>query len=446
MTKPREYCIVGGGPVGIGIAKSLAQMDLPFRIIEAESDFGGTWAISQRSGLVYASTHLISSKKNTEFSDFPMPADYPHYPGHARVLAYLRQLAARHSLYDATSFGVRVEHVAPNGDGCSVRLSTGETRTFEAVIIANGRMRKAIVPNYPGRFEGEVTHSAAYKSADAFRGKRVLVIGGGNSGCDIAADAAVTAAQTLHSTRRGYHYMPKFIHGKPTQEWLMETASQFRGRDEYWSFVQRELKAAGFDSTDYGLPKPDHGIDQVHPILNSLVLYYIGHGDILPKPDVRGFDGRFVEFTDGSRDELDMVVYATGYEMEFPFLADHLRPSDGALELFLGMFHRHADGLVFCGYLNAASGLGNLLNCGGGLVADYLIARARQTEAYHAFRRLVQGPEPDIGRDRFMKTPRHRVEADLWKAIRVINFLRSVLNPTHAARSDAWLRGEEGVA
>lgn len=423
------YCILGGGPVGLGIAKCLSQANIDFTIVEAEQDFGGTWALTLGSGLVYRSTHLISSRKNTEFADFPMPADLPPYPSHVHMLAYLRNLARHYRMYDRALFGTRVVNVEPRGRTYDVRLSTGETREFAGVIVANGRMRRPIVPRYAGEFTGETLHSSQYKSADVFRGKRVLVIGAGNSGCDIAVDAAVTAEQTFHSARRGYHYMPKFIHGRPTQEWLMEISSRFTSPSDYWSFVKREFKAAGYDPVDYGLPAPDHGIHEAHPILNSLVLHYIGHGDIQPKPDVRSFEGRVVEFADGSRAEIDLVLYATGYEMEFPFLSKELAPTDGALELFLSMFHRKADGLLFCGYFNAASGLGNLLNCGGSLLADYLVARERDTEPYRVLRRLVEGPEPDIGRGRFLDTPRHKVETDLWKAMKVINFLRSVLDP-----------------
>jgi thioredoxin reductase len=435
MSQTPEYAIIGGGAVGIGIGKCLAQAGLSFTLLEAEQDFGGTWAIGQGSGLVYRSTHLISSKKNTEFSDFPMPADYPTYPNHAQMLAYLRSVASHFGLYERTLFGTRAEHVEPTDTGCQVRLSTGETRSFSAVIVANGRMRKPLLPTYPGTFTGESLHSSQYKSSDVFRGKRVLVIGGGNSGCDIAVDAAHTAEQTLHSMRRGYHYMPKFLHGKPTQEWLMEVGSRFSTQEEYWAFVAREFKAAGFDPVDYGLPRPDHAIHEAHPILNSLVLYYIGHGDIRPKPDVRRFEGRTVEFVDGTRAEVDLVLYATGYEMDFPFLSEALRPSDGALELFLSMFHRQVDSLLFCGYFNAASGLGNGLNCGGALIADYLVAREKQTDAFRVLRKLVRGAEPDIGRGRYLATQRHKVETDLWKAIKVMNFLRSVLNPAHAGRA-----------
>src|SRR5439155_4739470 len=117
-------------------------------------------------------------------------------------------------------------------------------------------------PAYPGEFSGERLHSSAYRSSEIFKGKRVLVIGGGNSGCDIAVDAALAADQTFHSTRRGDHYMPKVIHGKPTQEWLVELGSRFTSQEAYWDHVQQQFKAAGYDATDYGLPAPDHAIHE----------------------------------------------------------------------------------------------------------------------------------------------------------------------------------------
>lgn len=423
----REYCIVGGGPVGLGIGKCLAQADLPFTIYEAEKDLGGTWALGQTSGLVYKSTHLISSRKNTQFSDFPMPDGYAHYPDHVHFLAYLRELASHYQLYDRTVLETRVSSIVPRGDHCEVSLSSGETRRFSAVIVANGRLRKPIIPRYPGKFEGRTLHASEYKSPEVFDGQRVLVIGAGNSGCDIAVDAAARAEVTFHSMRRGYHYMPKFIHGKPTQDWLMEIGPKFPSTDALWRHVEVEFKAAGFDPVDYGLPKPDHAIESAHPIMNSLVLYFIGHGDIHPKPDVARFAGKVVEFTDGTREEIDLVLWATGYEMEFPFLDRSLRPTSGTPELFLGSIHREIDNLLFFGYINAASGLGNLLNCGGKFVADYLKARALDTRGYRILRNLVRGPDPELGRGRFLQNERHKAEVDLWEYIKALNFLRSRL-------------------
>ena len=424
----RRYAIIGGGAAGLGLAKTLAERGIEFVLFEAEDDFGGNWYFGKPCGRVYESTHLISSKRNTEFSDFPMPADYPAYPNHRQVLEYLRQFARHFDLYRQTRFGARVASLAPADGGWRLALASGETADFEGVFVANGRLQQPLQPRYPGTFEGEVVHAVDYRSAEVFRGKRVLVVGGGNSGCDIAVDAAGIAAGTWHSMRRGYHFMPKFVHGRPTPEWMMEAAGAFPDEAAFWRHAQATFKAAGFDGVDYGLPAPDHAIDQAHPIMNSRLLYHIGHGDIAPKPDVERFEGRRVRFVDGSTAEVDLVLFATGYRVALPFLApEHLDWQGAWPDLFLHVFHRRYDNLFFVGYHNAPSGLGNVTNSVSRCLAAYLRARERDTPAFRTFRQLTRTARPRLGHERFIATERHGAEVDLWKYVRALNFVRGKL-------------------
>jgi hypothetical protein len=425
---PRRYCIIGGGAAGLGLAKCLKARGLDFDLIEAEDDFGGNWYFGRPCARVYESAHLISSKRNTEFSDFPMPDDYPAYPNHRQVLTYLRNLARHFGLYAHATFGVRVQTMVPMGSAWRVTLDNGESRLYGGVCVANGRLREPLFPEYRGTFAGEVRHAADYTSADIFRGRRVLVVGGGNSGCDIAVDAAGQAAATFHSMRRGYHFMPKFIQGQPTQEWLMATANRFPSPAAFWSHVRETFKLAGFDGADYGLPPPDHEIDQAHPIMNSRILYHVGHGDVTPKPDVDRFEDRTVWFTDGSHVEVDLVIYATGYRIAVPFVpAEHLDWNGRWLDLFLTIFHRRYDNLFFVGYHNAPSGLGNVTNAASHCLAAYLAARERRTHGYRVFAQLKREARPSLGHERFISTDRHNYEVDLWKYIRALNFLRGKL-------------------
>lgn len=420
-----KYCVIGGGPLGIAIGKALEQGGIPFDLYEREDDFGGTWYFGTPSSFVYTSAHLISSKANTQFSDHPMPREYPEYPRHDQFLAYLREVATRFGLYEHAHFGRAVESIEPAGSQWRVRLA-GETgaRSYRGVLVANGRLRKPIVPVYSGRFDGEVVLAQDYRSPEVFKGKRVLVVGGGNSGCDIAVAATCCAARVLHSTRRAYHYFPKFIAGRATQDWLMALSERFASGEGLRKYVRETLKLAGFDPTDYGLPAPDHDIDQAHPIMNSLILYHIGHGDIAPKPDIRELRGRSVVFEDGSTEEVDLLLYATGYDSDLPFLRpEHLREGD----LYMRSLHKRFDNLAFFGYINAASGFGNLANVGGRFLVEYLRAYERDSEAFRVFRAMKHGPEPDFGEARFVKTDRHRVEVDLWRYLRALNLLTSKL-------------------
>jgi len=435
MKQHRRVCIIGAGASGITVGKTLARAGIEFDILDSSADFGGNWQPSGPASKVYESTHLISSKTNTQFSDVPMAADYPPYPRHTLFWRYLKDVAAHYDLGRHARFGVAVEHMeaAPGAcdgaDGWQLRLSDGSTPLYRDVIVCNGLLRVPRRIAYPGEFTGESLHSGDYKTATMFRGKRVLVIGGGNSGCDIAVDAAQNADAAVHSTRRGYFYLPKFLNGQPTQEWLMNEASRFDTPEAYWTHVKSVIRLAGYDGTDFGLPAPDHDIDQAHPIMNSQLLYYLGHGDVKPKPDVARFDGRRVHFTDGSSDEFDIVVHATGFNVSLPFLdksvVDWTRGLSG---IFLHMVPPKHDNLLFFGYLNAPSGYGNVANTTARFVDAYFKARERQSRGWDVLQQLkLRWNELDLGQDRYMRTERHTHEFDLWKYLSTVNFLATKL-------------------
>lgn len=424
-----DVCVIGGGPVGIGCGKFLSESGFSYEIIEKKDDFGGLWYFNSGDSLVYPSTHLISSKMNTQFSDFPMPADYPKYPNHKLFLDYLRSLARHYELYEHAVFNTTVVSAKPQDDMWCVELSNGEKRIYKYLVVCNGRLNKPIYPKIPGEFDGQILHASKFKDPNIFKDKSVLIIGSGNTGCDLAVDAVPFAKKVFHSTRRGYHYMPKFIDGKATQDWLMQLGSQFKSEEELWAYVKATFKTAGFDGEDYGLPKPDHEIYQAHPIINSLILYHIGHGNVVPKPDVEKLNHKKVIFTDGTEEEIDLIVLSTGYEMDFPFFDPaQVKVVDDMSNTFIYIFDKQYDNLFYLGFINTPSGLGNLANACGNLMLSYLNAKEKNTESYKKFLQVKLGPAPDLGHDRFVKTKRHNFEVDLWRYIKTLNFLTAKLS------------------
>ena len=423
----KNIAIIGAGASGIGVAKAFKQAGIDFEIIEATNRFGGNWQPDGPASKMYDSVHLISSKRNTQFADYPMPDHYADYPKHTLVFEYLQDLALHFSLDQHTRFNTRVQHMEKLERGWQLDFADGTSTTYDLVVVCNGLLGKPKTPTFPGKFSGEILHACDYRSSQSFRGKRVLVVGSGNSGCDIAVDAAQAADKAFHSTHRGYHYMPKFINGRPTQEWLMEEAANYPNPDDYWQHVQSTFKLAGFDGTDYGLPKPDHKIEEAHPIMNSQILYYIGHGDINPRENISHFEGKTVHFNDGSSEEIDLLVWATGYDINMPFLpVETYNWPDKLHSLFLRMVPAEFDDLLFVGYLNTPSGIGNLANMMGRFVASYVQARSLQSPAWETFQRMKQHPSMlDLGQDRFMHTQRHEHEVDLWKYIKAVNFVTS---------------------
>jgi hypothetical protein len=430
VTERAKVAIIGGGPTGIGVGRELKDSGIGFDLFEAESDFGGVWNGDAECGRTYASLHLISPKFNTQVQDFPMPEHYPAYPNHAQMLSYIRSYARVFGLYQNARFNAPVTRLLREGEKWRLTAGDGTTGVYELVVIATGLQRVPLYPEpaYPGAFEGETLHTRHYKSPDQIRGRRVLVVGGGNSGCDVAAEAVHHATKVIHSTRRGYHYQPKFINGKPTPQWMMELGGKFQTKEETLAYIEEVFRMAGYDGADYGLPRPDYPLDGAHPVMNSQVLYHIGHGDIMPKGDVERFAGRTAYFRDGSQEDVDIVVYATGYRRDFPFLDKALLEwKAGIPDLFLHSVPRNHDNLLFMGFINAAGGLGDGLKTQGLFVRDYARAYFGRTAGLAAFLRAKKIDAPDLGQDQFVRSYRHLWEADLWKLLAQMRRYRDLL-------------------
>lgn len=431
MAEDLKLCIIGGGPLGVGLGRELNEGGIDYDLYEAEADFGGVWNGEGRCGRVYPSLHLISPKFNTQVPDYPMPDHYPAYPSHRLMLAYIRSYARHFGVYDKAVFNTAVTRIEPVGEMWNVELSSGERKRYSFVAVCNGAQRVPRFPDppYAGRFAGETLHSMDYKSPDQIHGKRVLVVGAGNSGCDIAVDAAHHGSAAHHSTRRGYHYYPKFIGGKPTPQWMLQLGGKFKSREETRAYIQQVFRLAGYDGVDYGLRKPDHPLDAAHPIMNSQILYHIGHGDIHPQDDVERFDGHTVHFKDGARAEVDVVIYATGYDRDFPFIDPALLQwKAGIPDLFIHIAPRDLDNIFFFGFVNAAAGLGDGLRLQGQFVRSYIAARAGRTSGYARFLKAKQEDDPDLGQAYFLDSHRHLWEVDFWKFIKCARRYRDMLD------------------
>lgn len=346
--------------MGLAAARQLQRYGIPFVGFELHADVGGLWDIANPHSTMYESAHLISSKGTTEFAEFPMAATVPAYPHHSQIGQYFRDYAERFGLRRHYQFNTRVVRIERQAKGWRlVSECQGERREwqFDGVLIANGTLHRPNQPALPGRFAGELLHSSAYKSAEIFAGKRVLVVGCGNSACDIAVDAVHRARSVDLSVRRGYHFLPKFILGRPTDTFGGAVKLPRRLKQLIDGLLVRVLVGK---PSQYGLPDPDYRLYESHPVLNSLVLHHLGHGDIRPRGDIQAVDGHTLTFADGSQADYDLILQATGYKLDYPFIdrAELNWPQDaGAPQLYLNVFHPLHDDLFMLGMVEA-SGLG----------------------------------------------------------------------------------------
>jgi hypothetical protein len=424
-----RFCIVGAGSSGLAAAKSFAAAGIPFDCLERQDDIGGNWNFESPAGGIYASTHTISSKRLTEYVDFPMPREYPPYPHHRQILEYLRAYARHFGLYERIEFGRSIRQIesvphkaatvgrAPPSEARDwlVHLADGGARRYRGVVVANGHNWDPRLPSYPGTFAGETLHSRHYKSPEVFAGKRVLVVGAGNSGCDIAVEAAQHAEQTWLSMRRGYHFLPKFWQGVPMDR-LNENLLQKRFPLFLRRWLGERVERASFGKPGrYGLPIPDHRLFESHPIINQQLFYWLAHGRITPKPDVAELCEGSVRFADGTSDSVDLILYATGYKISFPFLDNRLLNwQDEKPRLFLNIFHPADDDLFVIGLIQPDSGQFGLVDLQSRLVARFVSACDGGKPAAAKFRDLKAANYADDLRNgmRYLDSPRHLLEVE----------------------------------
>jgi hypothetical protein len=352
-----RIAIIGAGPSGLAAIKNLQEQGLTsITVFEKNNQIGGNWIYdeSNQHSSIYETTHIISSKKWSQFDDFPMPHDYPDYPSHAQLLEYFNRYANHFKLNQYIRFNSTVLQANPTQDNqWLIEYSDDQgihQSLFDYLFVANGHHWDPLIPtNYPGEFSGQLIHSHQYKKAADFKNKRVLVVGGGNSACDVAVEISRVAPTPNISMRRGYHIFPKFVFGKPTDDAVAKIQWMPRWfRQKLISLVVRGLQGR---YAKYHLLKPNCNPLEIHPTINSELLYFIRHGKIKPRPGIECFDGDLVHFTDGTSDTFDTVIFATGYKISFPFFAkEFIDFSDTAkIPLYRKMIHPKYDNLYFIG-------------------------------------------------------------------------------------------------
>jgi cation diffusion facilitator CzcD-associated flavoprotein CzcO len=370
--------VIGAGSSGIAAAKALHERGIPFDCFEKSDQVGGNWVFGNRNGMssAYRSLHINTSRERMEYSDFPMPKSYPDFPHHTHIAEYFNDYVDRFGVRDRIVFETSVEHARRGDDGVwTVTLDSGETRTYDALAVANGHHwdPRWPEPAFPGEFNGKQMHAHYYVDNEDFRDKNVLVVGIGNSAMDIAVESSFVARNTFLSSRRGAYILPKYLFGRPLDQIGVNSLT---GKLP-WGFRQAILSTmyrVGVGKVqDYGLPEPDHKLGDAHPTISADFLNRIAHGEMTWKPNIDRLDGDRVVFEDGSSEEIDIIVYCTGYKVTFPFFdEDFVSAPDNDLPLFRRVFKPGIDNLAFIGLLQPLGAIMPLAEAQGRWLASYL--------------------------------------------------------------------------
>ena len=403
--------VIGAGAAGLAVARNLQTLQLPFEVHERYKDLGGLWDYANPDSPIYDSVHFISSSRRSGFPDLPMPADYPDYPNHHQALAYLRNYATHFGLRQHIRFGSEVTRLEPLAQGWNAHFSDGAARHYANVVICTGHNWYPKMPRYPGEFTGATLHSHDYKRPDVLQGQRVLVVGAGNSGCDIAAESATHARHTSLSVRRGYYFIPKHVFGMPADEYAARYGNPPLPMRWQQALSKWLLRRVYGDITRFGMPAPDHRVFETHPVINSLLYYHLSQGQIQVRPDIDRLEGRTVQFKDGCREEYDVIVWATGYRYHYPFIDKALLNwNETYPDLWAHMFVPGRNDLFMVGlYVNDGS-----FNVPawyqGRVIAGYLDSRRRSAAGHRRIDQLRNVPAPELnGGVRYVRNERHKV-------------------------------------
>ncbi len=414
---PRRVAIIGAGAAGLCAAKHLLEVGIDVTIFEIGSHVGGLWVYQNDSGrsAAYKTLHINTAKNLTAFSDFPFADDVQLFPDHWDMHRYLESYADHFGLRPHIRFRTPVESVQPSFEPGRtpprwvLQLGDGTHEEFDAVVCATGHLTKPLhVPDFRDSFGGEYLHSYDYREPESFIGKRICVVGVGNSAVDIASDVCVNSPRTVLVARSGVLIGPKLLFGVPVTDitmklyrnWIPERIRQRLLKIIVWLGHGR--------MTNYGF-KPL--TKKAHPTTSATVITHIAYNRIEVKQGIAKIDGSTILFNDGTSDEFDTLIAATGYLIDLPFFTDDIVPIvDNKVELYKRIVVPSWPGLWFVGMLNSTTALNRNFENQVRWIREFMTGGAALPTA-DEMRADIQAKEDYIAQN-YKESPRHTIEEE----------------------------------
>jgi len=416
MNVKKTVCLIGAGSSGIAAAKTLKQNEISFDCFEKGSQIGGNWRFNNDNGMssAYRSLHINTNRMIMAYSDYPMPAEYPMFPHHSHIINYFDDYVNHFGIREDIQFNTEVKEVTRNDDGTyTVETSNGKY-LYDNVIIANGHHWNPRFPEpaFTGNFTGQILHSHFYKEVEQLKNKDILVVGIGNSAVDIASEAARTySGKVVISTRSGANIVPNWLWSIPFDSLANSLTSKLPIAIQRL-FLSTALRLARGKQEDFGVPKPKRPLLSEHPTLSQDLLNLSGRGSIKFKPNIKEFRGKTVVFEDGTEQDFDMIIYATGYKVTFPFLKDQsFNVSEtNDFRLYKKVIHPDFQGLFFLALIQPLGAIMPLAEVQSQWIAKILKGETKLPNK-EAMLKSIQADKQAMAK-RYKESPRHTLQVD----------------------------------
>lgn len=416
----KQVCIIGAGSSGITAAKALKEKGISFDCFEKGSNIGGVWRFNNDNGLssAYRSLHINTNRVVMAYSDFPMPDDYPMFPHHSDIIEYFENYVEHFKLREHITFNTSVTDVVRNSDGSyNITLDNRQSFDYQHVIVANGHHwnPRFPTPAFKGEFTGEILHSHYYRDAEQVQDKNVLVVGIGNSAVDIACEAARQhKGKVVISTRSGAYITPNWIWSMPFDN----LANPLTAKLPLWLqrfLLNTTLWLARGKQEDYGVPKPNRPVLSEHPTLSQDLLNLSGRGLIKFKPNIKEFRGKTVVFEDGTEQDFDLIIYATGYKVTFPFLKHYAEfdiEETNDIRLYKKVIHPDYKNLFFLALIQPLGAIMPLAEIQSKWIAK-IIKGESKLPSKDTMLKTIEEDKQKLAQ-RYKQTPRHTLQVDFF--------------------------------
>jgi len=412
----KRIAVIGAGACGICAAKYLLEVGFDVTVYEIGSQIGGLWCYQNDNGRssAYRTLHINTSRGVTRFSDLDFDAATQAFPDHVDMHRYLIRYAEHFGVRPHIRFGSRVTQIRPAFDKAreppkwEVELADGAVAAFDAVIVATGHLTKPLHAQELQQFGGEYLHAHDYKAPEPNIGKRICVVGIGNSACDIASDVCVTSPRCALVARSGVLILPKLLFGRAFTDITAQIQRPWIPRGLRRRITRFLTWLAHGDITRLGFKRPT---ELTHVTSNATVVTDIAYRRIAVKQGISAVEGKTIRFVDGTAEEFDVLIAATGYEIDLDFVPPQvLQVADNQLELYMRIVPPEWPGLYLMGFFNTDTALNMVFEHQARWVRELLLENARLPSAGSMRQAIVERAAWYAGQ--YKQSIRHSIEEE----------------------------------